>query len=86
MMNKEEMNKAATTLERKAAAGAAILKKGTRQAVKVSEINALLREMDEAENRNEALLFALMTMYEAGANAGAVIERRARKARKTTSI
>lgn len=86
MMNKEEMNKAATILDKKAAAGAAILEKGTRQAVKVSEINALLMRMEQAENKQEALLFALMTMYEAGANAGAVIERRARRTRKTTSI
>lgn len=86
MMKKEELNKASTTLERKAAAGAALLEKGTRQAVKVSEVNALLMEMQQADNEQEALIEALMKMYNAGANAGAAIERRARRTRKTISI
>lgn len=81
MMNKKELNTAATTLERKAAAGAALLEKGTRQAVKVSEVNALLMGIEQAENRQEALIEALMMMYHAGANAGATIERRTRKTR-----
>ena len=85
MMKKDEMNKAAATLERKAAAGAALLEKGTREAVKVSEVNALLWGMEQAENRQEALLEALMMMYHAGANAGAAIERRAKRTKGTTS-
>ena len=86
MIKKEELNKASTTLERNAAAGAALLEKGTRQAVKVSEVNALLMEMQQADNEQEALIEALMKMYNAGANAGAAIERRARRTRKTISI
>ena len=85
MMNKEEMNKAAATLERKAAAGAALLEQGTREAVKVSEMKALLLGMEQAANKEEAMLEALMMMYHAGANAGAAIERRARRTKETTS-
>ena len=83
MMNKEEMNKATETLNRKAAAGAAILGKGTREAVKLSEFTALMLEVEQAKNKQEALINALITMYHAGAAAGAAIERRTRK---TTSI
>lgn len=89
MMKKEELNNAAKTLERKAAAGAALLEKGTREAVKVSEVNALLLGMEQAENKQGALIEALMMMYHAGANAGATIERRAKrttKARNTRKI
>ncbi len=86
MKKKEEINKAATTLERKAAAGAALLEKGTRQAVTVAEVNALLLGIEQAENRQEAFVEALMMMYHAGANAGATIERRTRRTRKTRSI
>lgn len=77
---------AAADLKRKAKAGAALLEKGTREAVKVSEVNALLWELSQAENEQEALLNALLTMYNAGANAGAIIERRARRTRETKSI
>lgn len=83
MMNKEELNNAAATLERKAAAGEKLLSSGTREAVKVSEVNALLHGLSEADNKQEALIEALMMMYHAGANAGGAIERRARRTRKT---
>ena len=83
MMNKEEMNKATEKLNKKAAAGAAILGKGTREAVRLSEFTALMLEVEQAKNKQEALINALITMYHAGAAAGASIERRTRK---TTSI